>query len=253
MDIRFDKKVVLITGASSGIGRATAIEFAKSGANVVVHYNESKKEAEQVVEKIRSLGTKVIAIKADVTQNNEVQKLVNETLERFETIDVLVNNAGSLVQRKSIQELDENLWNKVMEVNLKSTFLVSHGVIPTMKKNNSGKIINVTSVAARTGGSLGTGHYSAAKAGIIALSKNMAKELGPFNIIVNAVSPGIINTRFHNRYTSPDNFNQLTNGVVIKRAGTPQECAWPILFMASDYACYIVGETLEINGGILMD
>lgn len=253
MEIRFDNKVVLVTGASSGIGRATAVEFARSGAQVVVHYNESKEEADEVVRVIQSLGAKSKAIPGDVSRQEDVRELVKAVLQEFGTIDILVNNAGTLIHRKGLEELDLELWNKVMDVNLTSVYLLSREIVPIMKEKRYGRIINSTSISARTGGTLGAGHYAASKAGVLALTKNMAKELAPYNIMVNAIAPGIIDTRFHQRFTRPEDFEAASKSVVLKRAGTPEECAWPILFLASDLASYILGETIEVNGGLLMD
>ena len=253
MEIRFDNKVALVTGASSGIGRAAAKEFAKAGAKVVVHYNVSKEDAEAVVDLISKEGGEAIALQADVSKKMEVDALVKATLDRFGTIDILINNAGALIKRESLENMEEALWDEVIDVNLKSIFLVSQAVIPIMKEKKYGKIINLTSIAARVGGGVGAGHYSASKGGILTLSKNMAKELAPHGIIVNAISPGIIDTRFHERFTSPEIFNKFLESVVLKRAGTAEEVAWPILFLCSEYAAYIVGETIEINGGQLMD
>jgi len=253
MEIRFDNKVALVTGASSGIGRASAKEFAKAGAKVVVHYNVSNADAEAVVDAIRKEGGEAVALQADVSRKEEVEALVQATLERFGTIDILINNAGALIKRETLENMEEALWDEVMDVNLKSIFLVSQAVIPVMKAKKYGKIINLTSIAARVGGGVGAGHYSASKGGILTLSKNMAKELAPHGIIVNAISPGIIDTRFHERFTTPEIFNKFKESVVLKRAGTAEEVAWPILFLCSEYAAYIVGETIEINGGQLMD
>ncbi|MBS0001427.1 MAG: 3-oxoacyl-ACP reductase FabG [Cyclobacteriaceae bacterium] len=253
MDIRFDDKVVLVTGASSGIGRATAVEFAKAGARVVVHYNESQEAAEKAVQVIRDAGGEAVAIQADVSRKDEVIHLVDECLNIFGTIDILINNAGSLIKRESLETMPEDLWDRVLDVNLKSIFLVSQAVIPIMKNKNYGKIVNLTSIAARVGGGVGAGHYSASKGAILTLTKNMARELAPFNIHVNALSPGIIETRFHERFTTPEIFEKFKEQVVLKRAGTAEECAFPILFLASDFASYILGETIEVNGGQLMD
>jgi 3-oxoacyl-[acyl-carrier protein] reductase len=253
MEIKFEGKVVLVTGASSGIGRAAAREFAKAGARVAVHYNVSKADAEAVVKVIAAEGGEAMAVQADVSKKQEVARMVKATLDTFGTIDILINNAGALIKRQNLEEMDEELWDEVMDVNLKSIFLVAQAVIPVMKAKKFGKIINLTSIAARVGGGVGAGHYSASKGGILTLSKNMAKELAPHGILVNAISPGIIDTRFHERFTSPELFDKFKEQVVLKRAGTAEEVAWPILFLCSEYASYIVGETIEINGGQLMD
>lgn len=253
MDIRFNNKVALVTGGSSGIGRASAIEFARSGARVVVHYNNREAEAMKVVKEIRSLGSEGMAIRADVSNKTDVDRLVAETLKEFGTIDILINNAGSMVTRMNLEDIDETLWDKVMDVNLKSIYLMTKAVIPIMKERQYGRIINITSVAARTGGSIGTGPYSSAKGGVLTLTKNMARELAPHNIIVNAVSPGIIVTPFHDENTPADVLNRFKDNVILKRGGTAEECAWLIVFLASDFASYILGETVEINGGLLMD
>ena len=175
MEIRFDNKVALVTGASSGIGRATAREFARAGARVVVHYNVSKDDAEAVVDAISKEGGEALALQADVSKKKEVEVLVKDTLDRFGTIDFLINNAGALIKRETMENMEETLWDEVMDVNLKSIFLVSQAVIPIMKEKKYGKIINLTSIAARVGGGVGAGHYSASKGGILTLSNNMAK------------------------------------------------------------------------------
>lgn len=253
MNIRFDDKVVVVTGSSSGIGRATALEFAKSGANVVVHYNSNKNGADAVVSEIEKIGQKSIALGGDLALKKNVDKLMKQTLDAFDTIDVLVNNAGTLVERRSIETMDEQLWDKVMDVNLKSAFLCSHAVIPTMKAKGWGRIINVTSIAARNGGGFGAGHYSTAKAGVLTLTKSLAKELAGTGILVNSVSPGVITTPYHDEYSTSEARKMFANNTPLKREGLPEEVAYPILFLASEQASFIIGETIEINGGLLMD
>lgn len=253
MDIRFDNKVVVVTGSSSGIGKATALEFAKSGANVVVHYNLNSKGADEVVSEIEKIGRKAIGIGGDLGIKKNVDKLISETLKAFGKIDILVNNAGTLVERKSIEEMGEELWDRVMDVNLKSAFLCCNAVIPIMKKIGWGRIINVTSIAARNGGGFGAGAYSTSKAGVLTLTKSLAKELAGTGILVNAVSPGVITTPFHDEYSTTESRKMMANNTPLKREGKPEEVAYPILFLASDYASFIIGETLEINGGLLMD
>lgn len=253
MDIRFDNKVVVVTGSSSGIGKATALEFAKSGANVVVHYNLNSKGADEVVSEIEKIGRKAIGIGGDLGIKKNVDKLISETLKSFGKIDILVNNAGTLVERKSIEEMGEELWDRVMDVNLKSAFLCCNAVIPIMKKIGWGRIINVTSIAARNGGGFGAGAYSTSKAGVLTLTKSLAKELAGTGILVNAVSPGVISTPFHDEYSTTESRKMMANNTPLKREGRSEEVAYPILFLASDYASFIIGETLEINGGLLMD
>jgi 3-oxoacyl-[acyl-carrier protein] reductase len=253
VNIRFDGKVALITGASSGIGRATALEFGRSGAHLVVNYNSSVEAAEQVVHEIQTEGGQAIAVQADVSRAGDIDHLVQLTLQHYGRIDILVNNAGTLVDRQQISEMDESLWDRVMDVNLKSVFLCCQAVIPHMKKLGGGRIINVTSVAARNGGGLGAGHYSAAKAGVLTLSKNLAKELAGSGIMVNAVSPGVIATLYHDKFTHPDVRGAFLKTIPLGREGTPEEVAAVIVFLASEYASYILGETIEINGGVWMD
>lgn len=254
MNIRFDDKNVIVTGASTGIGRATAIEFARCGAKVVVNYFHSPQAAKEVVDTITSEGGEAIDIRADVSKATEVKSLIEQSVEFFgNRIDVLVNNAGGLLERKAIMEVDESLWDECFDLNVKSVFLCCQAVVPVMKKQGSGKIVNVSSIAARNGGGPGSAHYSTSKSAVLTFTKGLAKELSKTGITVNNVSPGIIDTPFHDKFTSKDMREYFNKTIPIGREGTAQETAWSILFLASGYADYIVGETLEINGGMLMD
>ena len=253
MEIRFDNKVVIVTGSSSGIGKSTAIEFAKAGAKVVVHYNSNSEGAEKVVDDITKMGEKAVATGGDLSEKDNVDKLINDTLSTFGAINILVNNAGTLVERKKVADMSEELWDRVMDVNMKSMYMCCHAVIPHLRKQSDARIINISSIAGRNGGGLGAGHYAAAKAASIAFTKNLAKELAPEGILVNSVAPGVITTPYHDEYSSEEMRKKFAANTPLQREGTPEEVAYGILFLASQQASFITGETLEINGGMLMD
>jgi len=253
MEIRFDGKVVFITGASTGIGAATAIAFGASGAKVVLHYNSSKKEAEAVAEAIKAKnGGETFLVKADVLNTDETEKMVKAVIDKFGRIDILVNNAGGLLTRHPIEEMPEDLFTQVMDLNMTSTFKISKLVIPYMKKTG-GSIINMSSLAARNGGGGGAVIYASSKAAISTFTRGLAKELTAYKIRVNAVAPGIIFTPFHDKYTKPEQLKGLISQIPMGRGATPEEVAGPILFLASEeLAGFITGEVIEINGGQLM-
>jgi 3-oxoacyl-[acyl-carrier protein] reductase len=249
----FSEEVAWVTGSSTGIGAATAVALAEAGCRVAVHYNRSEVEAREVVERISSSGGEAMLIGGDVANAGEVERMAGEIEERYGRLDVLVNNAGSLIERRKLEEMTEDLWDRVMDVNLKSVFLCSKAVLPAMKRQGRGRIINMTSVAARNGGGPGSAAYATAKGGVSTLTRAMAKELVGEGILVNGVAPGIITTPFHERFTPPEMRERMTAGVPIGREGTPEEVAGAVVFLASPAADYLVGEIIEVNGGQLMD
>lgn len=245
----FAGKVVFVTGSSTGIGRATAMMFAKHGANVIVHYNENLAAANEVKAEIEKTGNRVLLVQGDVADKNAVLQMAEQIDSEFGKVDILVNNAGSLIERSRIEDLSEDLWDRVMNVNLKSVYLVTRAVLPLMKKQGSGRIINLTSVAARHGGSIGSLAYATSKGGVATLTRAMAKDLAEYNILVNAVAPGIITTPFHDRFSSNEMRKTWEQQIPLHREGTPEETAGSILFLASNFADYITGQIIDINGG----
>src|SRR3989440_7044300 len=185
-------------------------------------------------------------------QAGDVESLVERTVTELGPIDILVNNAGSLVERLRILELTEERWDEVIDLNLKTAFLCCRAVAASMMERKTGAIINVSSIAGRNGGALGSIHYSTAKGGLITFTKGLAKELAPFGVRVNAVSPGVIDTPYHEQFSTPEAMKAYVGGIPLGRVGTPAEVAKVIAFLASDAGSYLCGETIEINGGMLM-
>lgn len=247
------EKVALVTGGSSGIGAATAKMLAANGASVAINFHQNSTGAEQTRDEIVTAGGKAIVVQADVASAREVDALIQRVVVELGPIDILVNNAGSLIARVRILELTEERWDEVIDLNLKSAYLCCRAVAASMMERKSGAIVNVSSIAGRTGGALGSIHYSTAKGGLITFTKGLAKELAPFGIRVNAVSPGVIDTRYHEQFSTPDMMKGYVSGIPLGRVGTPDEVAAVICFLASDASSYLAGETIEINGGMFMD
>jgi 3-oxoacyl-[acyl-carrier protein] reductase len=245
--------VTLVTGASTGIGRATALDFAAAKSQVAVHYNTSKQAAEQVVQAIESGGGKAWLFQADLSKAAEARRLVSEVLQTCGRIDVLVNNAGSLIERKLFVEMTDDLWQRVFDLNLGSAFWVTKATARHMIGRGSGAIINVSSIAARNGGGPGATAYASAKAALTCMTKGLAREMIEHGIRVNAVHPGVILTPFHERFSTAEQMKGMVSKIPQGRAAKAEAISGAIVFLASDKASHIVGEAIEINGGMLMD
>ena len=245
--------VALVTGGGAGLGRACALQLGQRGARVAVHYLKSRDGADAVVAALKAAGTEAQAFQGDLTKSADVQALVEAATARFGAIDILVNNAGDLIERKPLLEMSEELFHTVMDVNLTSAFLMCRAAGPGMVARKRGTIINMSSLAAWNGGGPGAGAYSTAKGAIVSFTKALAKELAPHGIRVNCVAPGLIGeTAFHGRFTAPAAFENATKGVLLGRAGTPEEVATVVAFLASSDSSFLTGETIEINGGMNM-
>jgi len=249
-------KVVFISGASTGIGAAAARAFGAQGAHVVVHYNSSAAEAEAVAADIRKGGkgeTKAITIGANVRDSKAVDKAVASAVEQLGRIDVLINNAGSLVKREALEKITDELFDEVVQINARSVVAFTRAVIPVMRKQGGGNIINVTSVAARHGGGPGALVYAASKGFVSTITRGMAKELLADKIRVNAVSPGVIMTPFQERFTTPEQLESFRKTIPMGRIGDPDECSGAFLYLASDQLSgYVTGQIIEVNGGQYM-
>jgi len=247
-----DNHVSLVTGASTGIGAATAVSLARAGSRVAVHYFKSEEAARTVVASIEAAGGKAFAVQADLADPAAAQTMVNEVLAAAGHIDTLVNNAGSMIGRRKLLDITDEFWNEVMETNLGSVLRVTRAVAPSMIERRSGTIINIASVAARNGGGPGVMAYATSKAAVACLSKGLAKELAAFGIRVNVVNPGVILTPFHEKFTTEAQMKALVGIIPQGRTGTSEEIASVITFLAGEGASYIVGEAIDANGGMLM-
>jgi 3-oxoacyl-[acyl-carrier protein] reductase len=241
-------KVAIVAGGGRDIGKACAIDLAKQGEHIVLTYLSSQQTAQEAVAEIEALGVKAIAIQADLTNAAEVEHVVASTLDAFGRIDTLVHVSGGLINRVKIAEMSNEHWDTVMDVNLKSLFMMCRACIPHMKAGSS--IVTFASQAGRDGGGGGAVAYATAKGAVMTFTRGLAKELGP-DIRVNSVCPGMISTGFHDTFTNDDIRKNVASATLLKREGTSEEVAKLVTFLASDNASYMTGNCVDINGGLV--
>ena len=244
-----DKKV-LVTGSSSGIGAATAIMFSEQGCFVGVHYFRTKDGGEKTLQQVKKNSDGVLLC-ADMREKTQVARMVEQFAKQAGGIDILVNNAGSLIERQSFETATLEYHEDIYATNVRSVFLATQSALPYLKKSK-GNIVNIGSVAGHTGGGEGAGIYAAAKAAVAAETIAMAKEFAPYGIRVNSVLPGVIETRFHQRFSSVERMKNFAEQTPLGRNGTAEDIAKAILFLASDAAGFITGEYIAVNGGLYM-
>jgi len=246
-------KVVLITGASTGIGAAAALAFARNGSKLVVHYNASRDAAQKVAAEVKRIGAPVVLAGGDVMQESSVKRIVAETMAAFGRIDVLINNAGGMLGRVKIEDYTEEHIGRVLALNVTQVAMFMREVVPVMRRQKSGNVINVTSIAARNGGGGGAVLYAGAKGFVSTVTRGWAKEVVGDGIRVNAVSPGVIATPFHDRYSTAEQLKAMQATIPMNRLGSADDCAGTFLYLASDaLSGYITGQVIEVNGGQYM-
>lgn len=244
-------KTVLVTGAAKGIGRAISLGLAERGYDIAVNDLDIESDAlREVSERVGALGRRSLIVPADISDKRQVRDMVETVLREWAVLDVLVNNAGVLTV-STVEDLPEEAWDKVFDVNAKGTFLVSQAVIPHMKDRRQGRIIHMASIGGKQGAP-GQGHYCSSKAAIIELTRVMAMELGEYDILVNAVCPGIILTEMgRNNLKTQENIDKWSNATALKRLGEPEDVVGPVAFFASEDSGYITGQSLNVCGGII--
>ncbi len=240
-------KAAIVTGGGRDIGRACALRLAQEGASVAINYHASSAGADSAVAEITAAGGKAIAVQGDLTREADADALVAATVAAFGKVDILVNNTGGMIARKTIPDMSLDHWNAVMDLNLTSTFLMVKACLPHMDK---GAIVNLASQAGRDGGGPGSVAYAASKGAVMTMTRGLAKELGP-NIRVNALCPGMVDTDFHNVHTKPEVRKNVANAAPVKREGQPMDTANLVAFLASDKAAFMTGANVDINGGML--
>lgn len=243
-------KVAIVTGAGRGIGKAIAIALAREGANIIA-IDIDIQTVEEVAREIKSLDRQALAIQVDVSDSKEVNRMVQSVLKKFKRVDILVNNAA-IIKRGSIEDLTEEDWDRVMDVNLKGAFNCAKAVVGTMKKQRYGKIVNISSIAGKIGDLASAPCYGASKAGMACLAKSLARELASYGINANVVAPHAIETDMSKEW-SEEKRKSIIADIPLGRLGEPEDVAEAVVFLVSDKAKFITGEVLDVNGGCLMD
>lgn len=244
-------KVVLVTGASTGIGAACAKAFGALGCKVAVHYNSSRAAAMAVAEAVEKAGGEALVVQGDLRRSAECERIVTETVKRFQRIDLLINNAGALVKRMPITDVSDEIFDDIVGLNARSMLMCSKYAVPHMPPGSS--IINLTSIAARTGGGPGASLYAGSKGFVSTATKSLAKELSGQQIRVNAVSPGVITTPFHDKFSTPAQLEAMRLTIPMARLGSADECVGAFIYLASEkLSSYVTGQIIEVNGGQYM-
>jgi 3-oxoacyl-[acyl-carrier protein] reductase len=249
--INLEGRIAIITGGSRGIGKAIATLLAKAGCDIVINYVKNEKEARNVCKEIEKLGRKCLYIKADISVLQEVKSMIQEVIKEFGKIDILINNAGIWTYGE-IGEMDEKIWDETLDINLKGMFLVCNEVIPIMKKMRRGWIVNISSTAGLRGEAFHS-HYAASKGGVISFTKSLAVELAPYNILVNCIAPGWVDTDMCAEVFRDKEFKEkVKQSIPLKRIPSPEDIAGPVLFLVSDLARHLTGVVINVSGGAVL-
>jgi 3-oxoacyl-[acyl-carrier protein] reductase len=241
-------KSVLVTGGAMGIGQGIALALARQGANVAITHMTS--DPAPTVAQIKALGRQALAIKADLREERTCDDVVQQTIKAFGGLDILVANTGGLLKRSRVSETSLELWNEAIAINLTATFLCCRAALRHMEPKKQGNIILISSLAAHDGGGFGASHYAATKGAILTFTRALAKEVGPLGIRVNGIAPGLIATRFHDTFSTAEGRKGTVEKTPLRREGTPDDVAGAAVFLASDGASFLAGETIEVNGGL---
>lgn len=248
---KLHNKRVLITAGAQGIGHAITQHFIAAGAQVAIHYLRSATSAQALVDEAQARGTFACAIQGDLTHPETAADVVRECAEQLGGLDILINNAGALIERRTMEQIDEAFWLKVWQVNMSSAQFTTQAALPFIQKNGNGSIVNLASLAGRKGGHAGSLAYSTAKGALLTWTRALATEVGPQGIRVNAVAPGLIlGTSFHSTHTTTESAQATIAGIPLNRAGNADDVARAVLYLASEYDGFISGATLDINGGV---